>query len=143
MNNKLERFQTGSTCIDFCSSRAKEAALREASKLDEIWHEREDMSTMINKLEKAQEEMLSQLKEAKYEARALKRENAASIKLVSSMAWGKAELMARLGRIEETRGDVRLQLKEAKDDVQKLKKEKLSKEKEFMRLKTRYTTSMY
>lgn len=99
--------------------------IRVAAELEQVRKEREAMSKMISKLEKAKGGMESKLHEIQDEASLLREENA--MHQVNMAEHERRELETKLASIQQARDDLQNQLMEAEMEAKSLKAMKKSK----------------
>jgi chromosome segregation ATPase len=102
-----------------------------AAELQQVQKEREEMSKMIKKLERAKGDMEGRLRDAQDEAQVLKVEKDVVTKRVTEVEQERETLTVKLSQIERTRGDIETRMKEAEEELNQLKAEKKFKTKEI------------
>jgi hypothetical protein len=102
-----------------------------AAELHQVQREREAMSKMIKKLERAKGDMEGRLQNAHDEAQVLKVEKDVATKRVTEVEQEREALGVKLSQIGKTRGDIETRMKEAEEETNQLKAEKKFKTKEI------------
>jgi hypothetical protein len=101
--------------------------IRVAAELEQVRRERDAMSKMISKLEKAKSTMENKLYQVQDEASFLREENAMAMHHVQMAENEKLELQAKLASIENARADIESRLLEAELEAKSLKALKKAK----------------
>jgi hypothetical protein len=101
--------------------------IRVAAELEQVRREREAMSKMISKLEKAKSNMESKLHEVQDEASILREENAVAMHHVQMAHGEKLELQEKLANIQNARADIERRLLEAELEANSLRALKKAK----------------
>jgi chromosome segregation ATPase len=107
-----------------------------SAELNKVSQEREEMSKMIKKLEKAKSSMEGRLEKAAEETTVLKTEKEIATKRVSEVEKEREALRLRLSKIEQTKVDIESKLNEAEEEANQLKEEKKLKTREIRNMRS-------